>query len=55
MRCGSAEPSGSQRWQHGGPPKMNMKILAAHHTPFYLSLGLFNTLIELELTYLVAS
>ena len=43
--------SGSQRWKHGSPPKMNMKILAAHNTPFYVfwSLQSFNFVMFINL------
>ena len=30
--------SGSRRWKHGGPPKMDLNILAAHQTSFELVL-----------------
>ena len=44
--------SGSQHRNHGGPPKMNINILATNHTIFKLFLVSFNPLTEKEFTNL---
>ena len=35
--------SGSQRWNHGYTPKINLNILTDHHTPFELIFNLSQT------------